>query len=311
MRTDIPRLIVSAEDAEVAGLMEGTIELVSARAASRFTLTFATSALPSDAFDDPDRQFTLTDARSAAPMLTGRADSVTVDRIGGTTTVEGRDLAALFIDQALAQTYANWTASDIATELASSHGLSAAVATTATPAGRLFRADHALMAVATEWDLLSALATAEGFDLYVAGNTLVFGPPAPADPFVLRLADCIALHQTTAPAVARAVELTVRSWDVAGARPVTHTARRGRGKARRQHLTRPNLTPDGAAQLAETILADLARFEKTAAVTMPGENMLGIGSPVVIGADSYRVATLTRDWSTAGFVQVMQLQAAV
>ena len=309
MRTDIPRLIVSAQGGEVPGLIAGTIELVAARAAGRFTLTFATSALPDGTFDDPDVRITLTDSRSASAMLTGRADAVTVDRVGGTTSVEGRDLAALFIDQALTQTFANRPASDIALELAASHGLVAQVQATTTPAGRLFGADRSLLAVATEWDLLTALAGAEGFDLRVDGEALVFGPPAPADPFVLRLADCIALQQSTAPAVMRAVELTVRSWDVAGAQPVVHTARRGRGTARRQHLMRPNLTPADAARLADTILADLARFERTAVVTMPGESTLRIGSAVTIGADSYRVTTLERDWGRAGFVQLLQLQA--
>lgn len=310
MRTDVPRLLVAADGAELPGLVEAGIELVAARAASRFTLTFATQALPPGTFDDPERRFTLTDSRSRVPLLTGRADAVTADLLAGTTCVEGRDLAALFIDQALTETYANRPASDIAIDLAGRHDLTATVAVTTTPAGRLFGSDHALMAIATEWDLLSALASAEGFDLYVADTTLVFGPPAAQRAHALHPSDCIALRLTAAPAVARAVELTIRSWDVAGAQPVVHTATRGTGRARRQHLTRPNLTPEAAQRLADTILADLARFERTASVVMPGEATLGIGSLVTIGADRYRVATLGRDWGPAGYVQTLSLQAS-
>lgn len=310
MRTDIPRLLVSLAGTEVPGLLDGMIEAVAARAASRFTLTFATQSLVPGIFDDPDGRLTLTNSRSQTPLLTGRPDSVTVDRIAGTTTIEGRDLAALFIDQDLTETYANRPASDIATDLANRHGLSAAVAATNTPAGRLFGSDHALLALATEWDLLSALAAAESFDLYVADTTLTFGPPRPSSPFNLSLSDCISLRQTTTPAIARTIELTVRSWDVAAAQPIVHTATRGQGTPRRQHLTRPNLTQETAGRLADSILADLARFERTAAVTMPGESMLGIGSVVSIGSDIYRVATLHRDWGTAGFFQTLFLLAA-
>ena len=310
MRSDIPRLGVTANGTEVPGLVDGTIELVAARAASRFTLAFASQSLPAGIFDDPDLRLTLTDSRSQQSMLTGRPDSVTIDRIGGTTVVEGRDLAALFIDQALTETYANRTASDIAADLAGRHDLSAAVQTTNTPAGRLFDADHALLALASEWDLLSALAAAESFDLYVADTTLTFGPPAPTAAYVLRLSDCMALRQTTAPSVARAVELTVRSWDAAGAQPVIHTSTRGSGAARRQHLTQPNLTPEAAERLADSILADLARFERTASLTMPGESTIGVGSLVTVETQSYRVAAVQRDWGAAGFVQTLSLVAA-
>ena len=310
MLTDIPRLIVSANGAELPGLLEGTIDLVAARSASRFTLCFASHSVPSGTFDDPDLRLTLTDSRSQTIMLTGRPDSVAVDRIAGTTLVEGRDLAALFIDQALTETYANHTASDIAIDLAGRHELSAAVQPTTTPAGRLFNTDYALLALASEWDLLSALATAESLDLHVADTTLTFGPPAPASPYALRLSDCIALRQTATPAVARAVELTVRSWDVAGAQRVVHTATRGNGTARRQHLTRPNLTPEAAERLANSVLADLARFERTAVLTMPGESTIGLGSLVTVETQDYRVASLQRDWGHSGFVQTLSLVAA-
>ena len=310
MPSDIPRLAVAANGTELPGLLDATIDLVAARAASRFTLAFASQAVAANAFDDPDLRITLTDVRSQQPMLTGRPDSVTVDRIVGTTVVEGRDLAALFIDQALTETYANRTASDIASDLANRHGLSAAVQATTTPVGRFFNTDHALLALASEWDLLSALADAESFDLQVVDTTLTFGPPSPANSYALRLSDCIALRQTTAPAVARAVELTVRSWDAASAQPVVHTATRGKGRSRRQHLTRPNLTPEAAERLAERVLADLARFERTASLTMPGESTIGIGSVVSVEAEDYRVAALQRDWGPAGFVQTLSLVAA-
>ena len=292
------------------GLLDGTIDLAAARTASRFSLAFASQSLPAGALDDPDLRLVLTDSRSQRPMLTGRPDSITVDRIVGTTLVEGRDLAALFIDQALTETYANRTASDIATDLAGRHGLSAAVQGTTTTAGRLFDADYALVALASEWDLLSALATAESFDLHVADTTLSFGPPEPASSYALRLSDCIALRQTRAPAVARAVELTVRSWDAAGAQAVVHIASRGTGVARRQHVSRPNLTAEAAERLADGILADLARFERTALLTMPGESTIGVGSLVTVETQDYRVAALQRDWGPAGFVQTLSLVAA-
>ena len=306
MALDTP--IVAAAGDTLDGLIEVTIRVTAARAAARATLVFATQSLPPGALADPELRLTLT-VPDGPPLLTLRPDTITTDLIGGTTTLEGRDLASLLIDQTLSETFANRTASDIATDLAGRHGLTAEVTATTTPVGRLFRSDRALLSLASEWDLLCALADAEAFDLLVAAEMLIFAPLPQSAAISLRRTDCIAVQRTASPSISRAIELTVRSWDPARAAAVTHTATRGQGIARRQHLMRPNLTDADAAALAERTLADLARFERTAVLTMPGETTITTRSTIDLEGVAYRVAALDREWGASGFTQTLELTA--
>ena len=257
-------------------------------------------------------------------LLVGTADALAFDPVRGVVDIEGRDLSAALVEAQASETFANRTASEIAEVIAERHGLLAAVERTGTAVGRYYQAEHDRMALGqfaravTEWDLLAFLAGQEGFDLFMEGGTLRFGPPAgPAVP--LRVGDCLSLQLERALGLAQAVEVTVRSWGTRAGAAVSHTARRGGegGGVRRHAVVRPNLDAVQAQRVAERALADLQGHEWTAQAAMPGELGLSARSRVsLVGTGTawdrdYAVAELSRHLDARrGFTQRLCLRGA-
>lgn len=215
-------------------------------------------------------------------LIVGTADALAFDPVRGVLEVEGRDLSAELIETQASETFANRTSSEIVKIIAARHGLSADVEPTSTPVGRYYQAEHDRVALGqfaramTEWDLLAFLAGQEGFDLFMQGDTLRFGPPD-GDAVPLRVEDCLSLELGHELGLAREVAVTVRSWGTRAGVALEHTARgpggskTGGGKPLRHVLVRPNLDAVQAQRVAERALADLLRHEWTARATMPGE----------------------------------------
>ncbi len=293
-------------------------------AADRFRVRLAASVVPQEALHAPgvrlDIQIGL--AGGWTSLVTGAADSLTLDPIHGVLDVEGRDLSSMLIEARVDETFANRTASEIAEALAGRHGLRAMVARTSTPVGRYYQAEHDRLTLGqfakatTEWDLLAYLAGQEGFDLFMEGDVLRFGPPVGDGAVEIRRDDCVSLQLEHSLGLAREIEVTVRSWGTRAGAAVTQTARSGRGGSVWKHrVTRPNLAPDEAQRLAERVLADLVRHEWTVTATMPGELGLTARSRVAIRGTGtawdrdYGVGELSRHLDVRrGFTQRLSLQ---
>ena len=113
----------------------------------------------------------------------------------------------MMIEARVDETFSNRTSSEIAATFAGRHGLQAAVQQTSTPVGRYYQSEHDRLTIGqfakatTEWDLLAFLAGREGFNLFMDGETLVFGPSSHG----WRGRDTErGLHQLAARALARA-----------------------------------------------------------------------------------------------------------
>lgn len=123
------------------------------------------------------------DSVSAAPsnptsLVIGNVDDVDIDPITGNLVATGRDFTALFINNKVTSQWPDAVASDVATKLAQENGLTPQVTTTTTQIGTKYNNQFAAMRHdLPEWDLLTWLAQQEGFDCYVKGTTLYFGPP--------------------------------------------------------------------------------------------------------------------------------------
>lgn len=110
-------------------------------------------------------------------QIFGRIDDIDYDPVSTLITVTGRDLTAAFIDAKTSIQYQNLTASEIATKLALAHGLTPIVTATTTKAGTFYAFDHVSMTdERSEWDLLTWLASEEGYVCYVKGIELHFEP---------------------------------------------------------------------------------------------------------------------------------------
>ena len=325
-----PRVRVLADGVELGGVIDAQVASNSHFSADRFRVRLAAGAGVLEAVDLPGVRFSVEAGLDGdwAPLVLGEADSVVFDPVRRVVEVSGRDLAALLVDSAVDEVFANRTAGEVATELAGRHGLRAEVAATGTLVGRYYQNEHERMTlgrsarVTTEWDLLAFLAGREGFDLFVEGDVLRFGPRVAAEPVVMQPGDCVGVRLEHALGMARQIEVTVRSWDQAGAQAVVQVARGGGatggkagGRVWKQGVVRPNLPADEAQRLAERVVSDLVRHERVVVLTMPGE--LGLSARSVVrleGTDSawdrdYAVSEVTRQVGVRqGFVQTVRLQ---
>lgn len=234
-----------------------------------------------------DVQISLSPLGGFVSLVQGNADAVGIDPIAGTLILEGRDYAAALIAARTNETFANRTASEIATLLAGRHALTPDVQPTTTPVGRYWELEHDSLTLdsgarmTTEWDLLATLAGWEGFDLWVSGTTLHFRPPeAVLPPPVLSaislpgaLPDFRALRLDRALSFAGNIVVTVKSWHSRMGAGTVQTASNARDGAATQNFVFvvPNLTPEAAQRLAQQRLAELASHELLLRAEMPGE----------------------------------------
>ena len=311
-----PRLRVLADGAVLPGAVSAEVSSNNHLAADRFRVRFAARGLdPADLTGRLDVQVGLDGGWSS--LLLGKADSVHFDPIRGTLDVDGRDLSAALVEARVDETFANWTGSEVAELLAARHGLQADVTATSVTVGRLYGSERDRLTMgqfaraATEWDLLAALAGQEGFDLFMDGPRLRFGPSDGADPVVLPVGGCISMEVEHRLALAD-VQVQVRSWGTRAGAAVSALAGAG---SRRHGVVRPNLPQDEAQRLAERTLADLQRHEWAAHVVMPGELALTARSRVQVqGAGAgwdrvFAVAEVSRQLDVRrGFSQRVALQ---
>ncbi len=325
MPVSTPQVQLMIGDSSLYGAISLEIEQVAYFAADRFTVTVALGdGLLADTsyFSAFGLQIiTIGVAVSNAGyvnLLTGQIDNIRLDLLANTATLAGRDLSARLIDTQTSETYANQTASQIATAIAARHGLTPNVTATTTPVGQYYELDHARSALSmnsrngTEWNMLSALAQAESFILSVTGTTLNFGPLVAGVPALLTPQNCIALSldmATTIPSSA-----TVKSWNTRNKAVVTQTSGTATGGS--TTLIRPNLTSIQASNLAASHLSFLAHHGTILRAAIPGELALTPASPLLLSGtntaldQTYVIDAITRSIDTRnGFIETIRAHA--
>ncbi len=311
-----PQVRVMVGDTPLAGAIALEVEQVAYFCAGRFVVTVA---LGDAAYVSSLGLQTITisvavNAAGFAVLLSGQIDNIKIDLLENTATLSGRDLSARLIDTQISETFANQTASQIATLIAGRHGLAANVTPTVTPVGQYYELDHARSGLSlhsrngSEWNLLSALAQAEGFGLSVTGTILNFGPPSAGVPVLLTPGGCIALSLDMATTIPSGT--TVKSWNTRHKAVVTQTA--GTGGAT---LVRPNLTSAQAANLAMNHLAALRRHATILKAVIPGETILTPASPILLSGtnsvldQTYVIDAIIRSIDKNGFVETIHAHA--
>ena len=325
-----PSIQVLVNGAALPGVMDVDIHANAHLAADRFRIRAAMAPVDAATLLQPD---TLIDLQislgsTLVSILVGEADSISMDVINNTLDIEGRDLTRRLLDAKTQETFANQTASEIATTLAARNSLAAAITATTTLAGRYYSAEHDRITLGqfsrstTEWDLLTFLAAREGFEVFVAAQTLYFQPRSQSAPAItLRPQDCLSLSLEHSLTLARDIQVTVKSWNTRHQAAFTQTAKasangtRASGPPQKIVVVRPNLSTDEALQLAQRILADLSGHERLVHAEIPGELNLTPRSQVALtgtGTDfdqNYYIAELDRSFSFGqGFTQRLRLK---
>jgi phage protein D len=332
-----PRLRLLVGDLVVQGVKDAFVAANNHYAADRFTITIALGVDPvATAAFWSTQNFFLVDlqagfAPATAPLgamawvslIQGAVDSVQIDVLRQTVQLQGRDLTAVFIESRIQQSFANQTASDIATTLAGNHNLQAVVTPTTTPVGRYYNSEHDRITLdqfsraTTEWNLLVWLAEREGFDVFVQGTTLYFQPPNPASVPALTLsanpesgnANALDIVMERALTLAGDISVTVKSWNSRQGAAFTQTVTAsgvsalGSQGARPQSyvFVRPNLTPDEALRYATAKLQELTLHERVVIVRLPGEltltprDMIAISGTGTAFDQLYFIDTIERE----------------
>jgi hypothetical protein len=319
-----PRAQVSIDGVPVPGLVELEIDAGGCFLAGRFSAGFAIGAVPG--FDVTyyaglTSQNVLIevapDGLGYVTLLTGRVDAVRIDWTSNLASISGRDLTALLIDTEISQSFVNQTASQIAETVAGEHGLIPNVMPTTALVGQYYQLDHARTAlglnahVATEWELLTALAQAAGFLVSVTGNTLNFGPPAAGVPVFITPGSLSSLSFdmiTSLPGAA-----TVKSWNCRNKSVVAET----QGSGLMTTVIRPNLVQEQAQTLAQGHLQTLGQHRLIMQARMPADTVTAPGMQLLLagvggGLDqAYVVDAVTRRLNgRMGFVQDVRAHAA-
>jgi prophage tail gpP-like protein len=154
-------------------------------------------------------------------LITGMIDTILVDPIQGTVSVEGRDLSSSMIDSYRQQDFVNQTASEVASAVALYHGLTPVVTATSGSVGRYYGDGYTRLSLGqfsrlrSDWDLVVQLARENGFDVFVQGTTLFFQPSKStgAIPRHLAFHDVKTIRFEQTLAIAGNTTARVQSWN--------------------------------------------------------------------------------------------------
>jgi len=310
-----PRGIVNLNGTPIKGWMHFSATNNSFSAADTFSVSFAVNSLPtsrnavwfSEQTDmyvecfagfpaDPD-SYAASDLQS---LIYGQADDIHYDPEQGTIEVSGRDLTRVFIDTKTTQKWPNLTASQIVTQLASSHGLTPAVTATTEQVGRFYETDHVeLSDERSEWDLICYFARLLNFRAYVRGKTLYFNPApdqSTTAPYVLTWQNDAAGGAPSSNmmrpvfsrnlGVSRGIQVVIRSWNgkqkkafnAAYPNSKVTAIKPGQSGSQTQvyRYTYAGLTQEAATARAKTIYDQLVQHEMQLEYQSPADNELDI-----------------------------------
>ncbi len=315
-----PRGVVSVGGEIISGWQSLEVENNAHRSADTFRVVFVLDLLPAERNAQWfSRQRTLpVEVRTGFPkdpqhytpaeldsLIIGRVDDVRFDLPAGTLELVGRDNTALFIDTKTSEHFANKTSSQIAQTLAARHGLQAVVTPTTRQVGSFYKSDFVdTTQQQSEWDLLSYLANAEGFDLYVKGNTLYFTqrPPLSPDHYCIQwtppdahqgyaAANIIDLQFSRNLTIAQGISVEVRSWNSKAKKGFSafwprqgKTTRPGQASAQTQRYryTVPGLSQEAAQQRAQQLYQHIVSHEMALSASLPADNLLSVAQTILV-----------------------------
>ena len=267
-------------------------------------------------------------------VMTAIVDSIVINRFpAGTVTITGRDLTAKLIDAKTANRYGNMTASQAVTQVAELFNLTPEVTRTTTPIGKFQNDQYASMAGSVAyWDLVTDWANQEGFDCYVSGTTLYFGPAQAemdTSPWIFYAKDdgqgrywsnCKSMTLTRNANLSKDITVTVISHSSKTGRSIKATASRAGTRVPSSSrnsdastvdnylFRRPSMTQAQAQNWANAELQAITNFEREFTVSLEGDANLHTRKKVLIqgtGMDfdcSYYIRTISRVWNrTDGF----------
>lgn len=336
-----PRVRVRLNGTYVDSILHLEATICSSCKSSRFEVTVSTggSSLNGQWLDSATGPVSVTilirsDISNAeSVIIEGLADDIAFDPINRIARLQGRDYSSVLIDSSYQGAFCNQTASEIANQIAQRHGFTPNIVETETMVGSYQSGNYNRMLLnahartTSEWDLLTQLASTEGFELFVNGTTLVFAPPEtlPKSNFVIvnNNAKSIAFHKSCP--ISNQAKIVVKSWNSWLNRVLVHTDEQSYGQnfpdasglssdpGSEIAVVRPNLTSQGTEEVAQRYLNALNRQVLDVEVVLPGNLSLAprdvltiIGNGPSFDAD-YVINSVRWHFSpTTGFTQYIR-----
>ena len=258
-------------------------------------------------------------------IIEGYCDSVYLDPVMGFVQIDGRDHSALLLDTKTPTDFQNQTSSDIVRTLAETHDLNPVIVQTSSYAGRRYGDNHNVTSLlqftklASDWDVLVALAEAEGFDIFVDGKNLYFQPRDARSKVAVDIsyADLIGCRMERLLTLAEAANVTVKSWNSSDGTIVSETAGTHGQQGPRFTVIRPNLSPPQASAVAQQMAREMDQQSMTVELTMPGDCSLAARQAIrLLGTNTvfdqiYQIEAIHRRFRPAlGFTQVVRARPA-
>ena len=270
-------------------------------------------------------------------MFEGLADSISLDPINGIARILGRDYSSVLINSTFQDSFCNQTASEVANCIAERHGFIPGITTTSGMIGA-YQCDgynqmllNAHSRITSEWDLLTHLARVEGYELFIDGITLVFSPLNSLQKNYLvidsRNTQRIKFRKTCP--LSYQTRLIVKSWNSWLRQVSLSTEEQISGQASDDGndlsndsgieiaIVKPNLSSQGADQLAQRYMNAINKQDYIVEIAMPGDvttkphDILLVHTSGTSFDTSYTVKSVRREFSPAsGFIQFIQGSAA-
>ena len=315
-----PRGIIQVNGVRVDGWIHFEADNNVYSEADTFRVTFALSALPqaySDAFwsttneifieifagfpVDPEN-FTVSELQS---LVYGRVDEVEYDPVARRLSVSGRDLTAVLIDARTTETFQNVTSSQVVTTIANRHGFTPVVTATKGLSGKYLQTDTVRVNTQrSEWDILTTLAAAERYVVFIKGRELHFQPlpPPGTNAYLLKWeppteqngvfafnGKSIEFRRALNIAKGIVVEVIYTMPSKKGTFKVRYPnkatgikAGQSAASAQLYQLTVQRITRDAALKLAQQKHAEITRHEVRIAATLPADNVLAVTSIITV-----------------------------
>jgi hypothetical protein len=220
---------IALDGSPIEGLLHATIVTNNCFSSDSYALTFAMGAPPLgdiafwSLLSSVYVEISVTSAYEpvSQSLISGMIDTIRIDPIQQTVSIEGRDLSASLIDAYRQQDFVNQTASEIISTIALNHGLTPVITATSGSIGRYYGDGYTRLStgqfsrIRSDWDLVVELARENGFDAFVLGTSLFFQPLSPswAVPTRLALCDVKTIRFEQNLAIASNTTARVQSWN--------------------------------------------------------------------------------------------------
>lgn len=328
-RISTPCVTVTVNGIQAEGLLQAHILSTNTFSADTFSLTFATGKPPLLSTSDwtsIDQAYLEVNTASLAGMpgtllISGFVDTMNVDPMAGSVSVEGRDLSASLIDGYRQQDFMNQTASEIVTAIARSRGLVPVVAATRPIVGRYYSSDYTQLSLAqysrfrSDWDLIVQLARENEFDVFVSGSELYFQPSAAVTPapYLVSLGDVTSLRLQRMLLLPDSPVVKVQSWNsqtMAGYSSSDGGGDSGLGTGTAAAdgnvylFCEPNLTGQQVSQAGQRYVAEVTRLRTVLSIGMPWNfdisprSILSLDLPAKGIVGRFRVESVDRHYNT-------------